>query len=170
MTENMQTPWWDRLSTAGISMDNLHLSDIEGDVIIANIETGSRNIATGKQITQTLYETIGEPTPNDKQIIQNGLAEVKSTLEESTPEIGKSTTQMAEGLLIQVEAELLKTDEDEMPNAAIITGIGDLLLNHVPQIDTALTNLFATPAAGRVVGKAGEDAVEWVKTRFGSPS
>jgi hypothetical protein len=30
-----------------------------------------------------------------------------------------------------------------------------------------LADLFATPAVGRVVGKAGEIAVRWVKRRLG---
>jgi hypothetical protein len=45
--------------------------------------------------------------------------------------------------------------------------MGDLLLDSVPQITNAMANLFATPAVGRVVGKAGETAVTWVKRRFG---
>jgi hypothetical protein len=41
------------------------------------------------------------------------------------------------------------------------------LLDSVPQIAEVLTSLFATPAVGKVVGKAGEVAVGWVKQRFG---
>jgi hypothetical protein len=74
---------------------------------------------------------------------------------------------MAEFQLKLLQGELAKTGEGETPSASTITQVGDWLLDNVPQIAEILTGLFATPAVGRVVGKAGKVAVEWVKKRFG---
>jgi hypothetical protein len=89
-------------------------------------------------------------------------------LAEVEGEIGDSAAKMAGGMLAQIETELLKTGDDDAPNAAMITQMGDLLLDSVPRIADALAALFATPAVGRVVGVAGEGAVTWVKRRFGA--
>ena len=62
---------------------------------------------------------------------------------------GTQTEQMAQGVLTNLETELSKAGEDEEPNASMITTLGDLLLDNVPQIAEALASLFATPAVGR---------------------
>ncbi len=158
--------WWDNLpDTTG----NFSSGDIDGDVIIATVGAGAKNVAVGKNITQAIYETLGEPTPGDKQIIQAQVAQVKAALKQTMAGMGESAANMAQGMLAQIEQELLKTGQDETPNATTITQMSDLLLNSVPQITEALANLFATPAVGRVVAKADEAAVIWVKERFGAP-
>jgi len=155
--------WWDKLPE---TIGGFQAGDIDGDVIIASVGAGAQNVAIGKNITQAVYETLGEPTPDDRHIIRDELAQVRAALAEVGSEIGASAAKMAEGMLAQIENELLKTGEDEAPNAAVITQMGDLLLDSVPQITNAMANLFATPAAGRVVGEAGETAVTWVQRRF----
>ncbi len=157
--------WWDNLPEA---IGNFQEGDIDGDVIIASVGAGAQNVAIGKNITQTVYETLGQPTPDDRQIIEKGLGQVKAALAEVEDEIGESAAKMARGVLAQIETELLKTGKDETLSAAIIIQMGDLLLDSVPQITDTLANLFALPAAGRVMGKAGEKAVTWVKRRFGA--
>jgi hypothetical protein len=156
--------WWDSLPE---TIGDFQAGDIDGDVIIASVGAGAQNVAIGKNITQAVYETLGEPTPDDRQTIEEGLARVKAALAEVEGEIGESAVKMAGGMLAQIKNELLKTGEDETPNAAIITQMGDLLLDSVPQITEALAGLFATPAVGRVMGKAGETAITWVRRRFG---
>lgn len=165
MSSNDRPHWWDNLPDA---IGDFQAGDVDGDVIIASVGAGAQNVAIGKNITQTVYETLGQPTSADRQIISQQLAGVKLALEKSEAEIGASAARMASGVLAQIEHELLKTGQDEPPNAAILTQMGDLLLDSVPQLTDALATLFATPAAGRVAGKAGETAVTWVKRRFGS--
>jgi hypothetical protein len=155
--------WWDRLPD---TIGDFTAGDIEGDVIIATVGAGARNVAVGKNITQAIYGALGEPRPDDRQVIQAGVAQVKAALEHAAGEIGESAASMAQGMLIQIENELLKSGEHETPNAATITHMGDLLLDSVPQITQALAGLFATPAVGRALGKADEAAVKWVKQRF----
>jgi len=46
--------------------------------------------------------------------------------------------------------------------------MGDWLLDNLPAISEALGALFALPAVGRVVGKAGEGTVKWVTQRLSS--
>jgi len=67
----------------------------------------------------------------------------------------------------EVLSELSKTDKDETPSASTITQVGDWLLDNIPSIAESLTSLFATPAVGKIVGKAGEAAIKWVRQRFG---
>ena len=57
--------------------------------------------------------------------------------------------------------------ENETPSASTITQIGDWLLDNLPELAETLAGLFATPAVGRVVGRAGESAVSWLRKRFG---
>jgi hypothetical protein len=146
---------------------NFDARDISGDVIIGQVGAGAQNVAIGKDITQQIYDVLGEPTPDDKRIIKEQFAGVRDALQRVEPEIGANAEEMAQGMLVPLETELLKTGEDEQPNGSLITQMGDLLLNNVPQIAEALTSLFATPAVGRVVGKAGEATIAWVRERFG---
>jgi len=74
---------------------------------------------------------------------------------------------MAEFQLKLLQGELTKIDKDETPSASTITQVGDWLLDNIPSIAETLTGFFATPAVGKVVGKAGEAAIKWVKQRFG---
>jgi hypothetical protein len=62
--------------------------------------------------------------------------------------------------------ELTKTGDGEQPSASTITQIGNWLLDNLPPIAEALTGLFATPAVGRVIGRAGDAAVTWARQRF----
>jgi hypothetical protein len=155
--------WWDQLSD---SLGDFSAQDVEGDVIIATVGAGARNVAIGKNITQLVYETLGQPTPDDRHIIEQQLEQARETLERSAGEIGQGAVTLAKGILDQMGKELLKTGEGQKPDAATITQMGDLLLSSVPPMAEALAGLFATPAVGRVVGKAGEAAVKWVKERF----
>ena len=164
MSKQSEPKWWEQLPD---TIGDFKSRDIGGDVIIASVGAGAENVAIGKDIRQTVYEVLGQPTSDDLAIIQQGLAEVREALQQAQPEIGQSAETMAQGMLNQMENELAKTGEEETPNATVITSVGDLLLDSVPQIAQTLASLFATPAVGRVVGKAGEAAVNWVKRRFG---
>lgn len=164
MSKQSEPKWWEQLPD---TIGDFKSRDIGGDVIIASVGAGAQNVAIGKDVRQTVYEVLGQPTSDDKEIIQQGLAEVREALQQAKPEIGQSAETMAQGMLNQMENELAKTGDEETPNADVITSVGDLLLDSVPQIAETLASLFATPAVGRVVGKAGEAAVNWVKRRFG---
>jgi len=148
--------WWDRIP-----------AQVGGDVIIAEVGAGARGVAVGKNITQTVYEVLGEPTPDDKQVIEQKLGEVTATLQGLRGKLDATTETVAEFQMKLLGGELTKTEEGDVPSASTITQVGDWLLDNVPQMAEILASLFATPAVGKVVGKAGEVAVEWVKQRFG---
>jgi hypothetical protein len=140
---------------------------IGGDVIIGEVGTGAKGVAIGKNITQAIYDTLGEPTPDDRQVIEQKLSEATAAVQEIREQLDSATATMAEFQLKLLQGELTKTEEGETPSASTITQVGDWLLDNVPQIAEILVSLFATPAVGRVVGKAGEVAVVWAKKRFG---
>ena len=152
----IQQDWWDNIP-----------AQIGGDVIIGHVGAGATGVAIGKNITQTVYDVLGAPTPDDKQVIEQKLSEAATAVQELREQLDAQTAGIAEFQLKLLQGELTKTEEGETPSASTITHVGDWLLDNVPQIAEILTSLFATPAVGRVVGKAGEVAVEWVKKRFG---
>ena len=145
--------------------DKVRGNKVTGDVITANIGAGAKNIAVGKDIRQTITETYGPPTPDDKQIIEAQFQRILDALNATT--IDPRTAGRAESNLEVLQAELTKTGEDETPNASTITRVGDWLLDNVSELTQALAELFGLPAVGRVLGKAGESAVAWWRQRFG---
>jgi hypothetical protein len=156
MDKEKSQAWWDKIpAQAG------------GDVIIGEVGAGARGVAIGKNITQSVYDVLGAPAPGDKQIVDQSMASVTTALQQMQGQLDANTAKMAEFQLKLLHGELAKTEKDEKPSASTITQVGDWLLDSVPQIAEVLTSLFATPAVGKVVGKAGEVAVAWVKQRFG---
>ena len=154
-----QKPWWDELP-----------AHIGCDAIVANVGGSARNVAVGKNVQQTIISTLGAPTPGDRQIIEQKFAELNATLGKLGGQIDANTKKMAEFQIKLLQGELTKTDAKETPSATTITQVGDWLLDNVPSIAESVVGLFATPAVGKVVGKAGEVAIKWVKTRLGRAS
>jgi hypothetical protein len=161
--------WWQQLGEAGAALAGLDAPDAigaAGDVIIGVVGAGASNVAVGKNISQQIYEVVGPPTPDDKQIVAQHFAALDAALTAQPGALDAAKLQMAQGYLTLLRGELSKTDANETPSASTITLVGNWLLDNVPQLLEALTSLFATPAVGRVIGKAGEAAVTWVKQRF----
>jgi hypothetical protein len=161
--------WWEALAAndQGLTgLGSLDAAGAGGDVIIGIVGAGASDVAVGKNIRQQIYKIVGAPTPDDKQLITQKLAEVDAALASQASAVEAAKMQMAQSYLELLRGELLKTGEGETPSAGAITLVGNWLLDNIPEIAEALTGLFATPAVGRVVGKAGEAAVTWVKQRF----
>lgn len=156
MSDQPSKPWWDEIAVQA-----------SGDVIMGDVGAGAKNVAIGKNITQSVTEILGDPTPDDGQIIASALSDLTAAIADLRGQLGDTSADMAEFQVGLLEGELAKTGEDDQPSASTITQVGDWLLDNVPDIFEILTGIFATPAVGRVVGKAGQVAVEWVKTRFG---
>jgi hypothetical protein len=154
--------WWDELPADWASKPS-----VGGDVVIVHIGDHARNVAAGKNVTQTIYGMLGEPQPDDRQVIDRKFTEVSQALQVTRGQLDATMAQMAEVQLKLLQGELAKTEEEETPSANTITMVGDWLLDNVPTLVEALTSLFATPAVGRVMGKAGEAAVKWVRERLG---
>ena len=148
-------PWWNRMPA---SMGDFDVDSAGGDVIIANIGAGARNVAVGKNIQQTVYETLGEPLPDDTAIIKQQLAALKASLSPAQLPVAQFPLQM-------LETELTKTGEGETPNGSVIRQAGNFLLDNLPDIAEALATLFAVPAVGRVLGKAGQETITWLRDR-----
>ena len=157
--KNTQDPkmWWDKLMP----------TQVGGDVIVANVSGGARNVAVGKNIQQNIDSTLGAMTLDDKQTIDKKFDELNATIKKMSGQIDATTTKMAEFQAKLLQGELSKTGENGMPSAATITQVGDWLLDNLPGAAETITSLFVSPAVGKVVGKAGEVAVKWAKQRFG---
>ena len=144
-------PWWDSLQSAG-------LLAARGDVIVANISNSS-TVAAGKNITLNL----GASAPDDKQVIATNLASAAGSITGNSPQ-----AQIARLQLKLLQAELTKVEEGLTPDGATIIETADWLLDNAPQIAGALRALFALPAVGRVMSKAGDAALLWARQRFGA--
>ncbi len=148
-------PWWAELAASR-----------GGDVIIGEVGAGARTVAVGKDITQTIH-TGGEPPRDERKILEDRLAAVNAALQRSRGEVDATVVSMAEFQLKLLQGELTKTGASEVPSGSTITQVGDWLLDHVPALVEPLKELFNTPEAAKVVGKAGDSAVGWVQRRFG---
>ncbi len=167
VAEKTEQPWWNRVGDQSSAVSGINASGFGGDFIVASVGAGAKNVAIGKQISQTVYELVGTPTPDDKEIITQKLAAVEAALAARQGQIDAMKTQMAQFQLQLLRGELTKVGENETPSASTITQIGDWLLDNLPELAETLAGLFATPAVGRVVGRAGESAVSWLRKRFG---
>jgi hypothetical protein len=154
MQESAAPPWWQQIRAAG-------------DVIIASVGAGASNVAVGKGITQQVTQLLGPPAPDDRQIILQKLSEIDAALAAQPSVADAGRLEVAKLQLQLLRGELAKTAEGETPSASAITLAGSWLLDNLPSMRSALAHLFATPAAGRVLAKAGEDAVTWAKERLG---
>ena len=161
MDDEKTQPWWEQVSNAIGTVD---ASNTTGDVIIAVVGAGAKNVAAGKNITQTVTEVLGPPTPDDKTQIEQGFAMLLDAL--ARLQVDEAAADRATTRIEILQEELAKPGDDGVPNASTIIKMGDWLLDNLPAIGEALGTLFALPAVGRVVGKAGEAAVRWVTQRF----
>lgn len=159
MSEKSARPWWEEVSVqAG------------GDVIIGDVGAGAENVAIGKNITQAVYEVLGAPTPDDRNLIDSSFADLTAAIRGLSSQLDAGVAGTVEFQIDLLQGELTKTEKNEQPSATTITKVGDWLLDNIPDIAEVLAGVFATPAVGRVVGKAGNVAIDWVKERFGAKS
>jgi hypothetical protein len=154
-TDTLQELWW-----RGIEVHS------EGDVIIGNVGAGASGVAFGKNVSQAIYDSLREPTPSDRQVIEQKFTELKTALQDLPDQLDAKKVDMAKLQVQLLQGELTKIEENETPSASAIILVGDWLLENLPEIADIIVSLFATPAVSRVVGKAGDVAIEWVKSRF----
>jgi hypothetical protein len=124
-------------------------------------------VAVGKNIRQTVTEVLGPPTPDDKTLIEQQFVHLNAALQSLSSTLDPTRAQLAQFQLPLLQGELTKIEEAETPSTHTIISVGDWLLDNLPELGEALGALFALPAVGRVLGKAGETAVKWVQQRFG---
>lgn len=148
-------PWWD--SADDIRIQPTELPAARGDVIMANI-SNSNTVAAGKNITLTL----GTPAPDDRQVIAAGLTALADSIAGDGPQ-----AQIARLQLKLLQGELTRADEGVKPDSATIIEAAGWLLDNAPQAAGALRALFALPAVGRVMSKAGAAALLWARQHFG---
>ncbi|MEM7539654.1 MAG: hypothetical protein AAF639_46290 [Chloroflexota bacterium] len=193
--ELTQPKWWDQIPRSAVAGD-LATGDIGGDVIIATVSGGAKNVAIGKNITQSVQEILGAPTPDDGPEVTRAIDEVSAKLKSLEAEIGAGMVKMASSMWQQIAAEVEKASKQQNasggaaggntsgqgsgqgsgqssgnastePNGEVIKSMGETLLDSLPQLTGALASFFATPAVGRIVGMAGEALVAWIKEKFG---
>ncbi len=161
MDQKAQTPWWELTAPPPPGQ-------VSGDVIIAQVGAGARNVAVGKGISQTIGETLGAPAPDDRQVIEDKLTAVRDALRAARDQIDASMAAMADFQLKLLAGELTKLGADEVPSASTITQVGGWLFETLPILRPALVDLFAQPAAGKALARAGDAAVQWARQHLGS--
>jgi hypothetical protein len=134
-----------------------------GDVIIATIGAGARNVAVGKNITQQSTED----ALADRRLIEQRLAGIEGALQRLKSKLNPPLTAMAAFQLKLLRGELTKTGAGESPSASTIVEVGDWLLENIPEIRPLLADLFSTPAGQTVLARTGERGMNWAGERFG---
>lgn len=134
-----------------------------GDTIIANVGAGAKNVAVGKQITQS----VNEGAAADQQSIVQQFAALNAALDKMRGQLDATTAQMASMQLELLQGELSKTGDDDKPSANAIVKVGDWLVKSVKPLTPALKALFTSPAVIQVLQKAGDAAVIWARNQFG---
>jgi hypothetical protein len=157
MSTAKKQPWWETLQAHG-----------GGDVIVGVVGRDAHGVAVGKNIQQWVDSGLGPVTPSDKETIQQQLSEVTTALNQLLPRLDPARAAVAPIQLETLKEEISKTGDAEVPSGSAIVRAGDWLLDNLPDIAEAVTSLFATPAVGKVVGKAGDVVVSWARRRFGA--
>ncbi len=132
-----------------------------GDVIVATVGAGAQNVAVGKNITQQINSP---PTPAELHALEQQFTKLATLLKQSN--IDPRTAGRAEAQLETLQAELNKTESGETPSGSTIQRVGDWLLDNVPELTQAITELFGLPAVGKILNKAGGAVVDWWRERF----
>ena len=156
MSAGQKQPWWETLRpSAG------------GDMIVGVVGPNAHGVAVGKQIQQYVDSTLGAVTPADEVTIEQRLAELEAALKTALPKLDPTRAAQAPDQVAALKDELTKTGDGDVPSGKAIVRVGNWLLDNVPDIAGAITGLFTTPAVGKVVGKAGDAAIDWARSRFG---
>jgi CHAT domain len=151
-------------SDQGVDVSGFSIGGNARDIVIGVVGAGAKNAVVGQGNRQTIYES-GAPKPDDSQALEDHFARLFALL--NSPTIDPRMAGRAESNLETLKAELTKDTDNETPSAATISRLGDLLLDNVPDLTQALTELFGLPTVAKVLGKAGDAALQWWKGRLG---
>jgi hypothetical protein len=151
--------WWEQVTNAIGAVD---ASGAGGDVIVATIGAGAKNVVVGKGNVQQVTEVLGQPQPDDSAQITAGLQQLSTALTRLA--LSETEKARAEARLEILQEELTKPDG--APDGGMIVKAGDWLLHNLPALSEALGAFFALPAVGRALGDAGSTALNWAMRSF----
>ena len=118
MESDKAQPWWEQVSN---SIGKIDASNATGDVIIATVGAGAKNVAVGKNITQMVTEVLGPSRPDDKQQIGQGFAKVLTAL--ANLPVDAATAERAKARIEILQEELEKSGDDA-PSASTLIKMG----------------------------------------------
>jgi len=147
-----QRPWWEEVPAGG-------------DVIVVQMGDYAHKVAAGKDVRLVTHEVLEEATGEDYHAVETSLAELRAQLAK-VEGLELAQRVLAEDRVQTLEEEL--TSQDKPPEVSRVSKAVDWLLDNIPDIAEALLSLFASPAVGRIIGKAGTAGIEWAQKRFGS--
>ena len=145
--------WWDSINWVG------------GDNIQVSIGDHATNVVAGKNIAQAVRDAFGESADADNKEVQEELSKLKQAIQNSN--LSMTLRAVAEYNANLLEQELTKPEET--PEPGVIQQAGNWLFDNLPDIAEAVISLFASPAVVKVLAKAGDGVLKWVRTRFGPP-
>ena len=158
-SEDKKQAWWEQVTNAIGAVD---ASGAGGDVIVATIGAGAKNVVVGKGNVQQVTEVIGQPQPDDRAQIAAGLQQLSAAL--TALSLAETERARGEARLEILQDELTKSDG--APDGGMIVKAGDWLLQNLPALSEALGAFFALPAVGRALGEAGSAALNWAMSSF----
>lgn len=163
-TEQEEAMSKENSAAPGIDLSGFTTGGNARDIVIGVVGAGAKNTVVGQGNRQIILET-DAPRSDDQQVLEQHFAQLFALL--NSPTIDPRTAGRAESNLETLKAELTKS-ATETPSASTITRIGDWLLDNVPELAQAVTELFGLPAVAKVLGKTGGAAMQWWQERFGN--
>ncbi len=157
--DDKQQAWWEQVTNAIGAVD---ASGAGGDVIVATVGAGAKNVVVGKGNVQQVTEVLGQPQPDDRAQIAAGLQQLSAALARLA--LSETEKARAEARLEILHDELTKPDG--APDGGLIVKAGDWLLQNLPALSEALGAFIALPAVGRALGEAGSTALDWAMRSF----
>ena len=151
--------WWEQVTNAIGAVD---AGGAGGDVIVATIGAGAKNVVVGKDNVQQVTEVLGQPQPDDSTAIAAGLQQLSVAL--TGLALSETEKARAEARLEMVQEELTRTDG--APDGGLIVKASEWLLQNQPALRAALGAFFALPAVGRALGEAGQGVSAWAAKQF----
>jgi hypothetical protein len=157
--DDKKQAWWEQVTNAIGAVD---AGGAGGDVIVATVGAGAKNVVVGKNNVQRVTEVLGQPQPDDR-------AEIAAGLEQLNAALARLTLTETEKARAEVRLEILRdelTNADAAPDGDMLAKAGDWLLQNLPALTEALGAFFALPAVGRALGEAGSTALNWAVRSF----
>jgi hypothetical protein len=142
-------------------------SQIHNSIQIGGNATDSTVVIGGNVTGMGATNPRTQWTAADQAAVEEQIGQLRFALSTLRGRINSGTSQLAELQLRLLQAELSKGGSGQAPDGATISGVGDWLLEHVPDLAEPLGRCLRSPAMQKALTAAGAQTLGWMRRRFG---